>query len=97
MYENGFKMRGSDVIRPEIEMRGRIKSPNCMISLDTESHTYQFETYYRKATNYVVMVALVLLSLLLLKLKGFICSNNSFSETNGLFKYSISKKHNSVE
>ncbi len=42
-----------------MDVKGIMHSPNCDIVLVSEVASIQFDTYYRKATNYVIMVTFV--------------------------------------
>eukprot|EP00005_Dracoamoeba_jomungandri_P000752 CAMPEP_0174256468 /NCGR_PEP_ID=MMETSP0439-20130205/5695_1 /TAXON_ID=0 /ORGANISM="Stereomyxa ramosa, Strain Chinc5" /LENGTH=326 /DNA_ID=CAMNT_0015339087 /DNA_START=156 /DNA_END=1133 /DNA_ORIENTATION=+ len=45
--------------KPTIDSKGIMQSPNCKLALTIDSSSIQFATYYRKATNYVIMVTLM--------------------------------------
>jgi len=45
--------------KASLDLRGVMHSPNCKVALITEAATIHFDTYYRKATNYVLMVTIV--------------------------------------
>lgn len=69
--------------KPILDVKGIMHSPNCDTVLVAEVSSIQFDTYYRKATNYVIMVTFVTCIQILLLIKQMevtntqsVCSND---------------------
>ncbi len=59
LYDKEKARPQEEIPRPQLEMKGVMKSPNCALNFKIEALTIEFDAYYSKAINYVVMVALV--------------------------------------
>jgi len=64
-----------DTPKAVMDVKGIMHSPNCDIVLITEASSIQFDTYYRKATNYVIMVTFVTCIQILLLIKQMEATN----------------------
>lgn len=58
-----------------MDVKGIMHSPNCDAVLVAEVSSIQFDTYYRKATNYVIMVTFVTCIQILLLIKQMEATN----------------------
>jgi hypothetical protein len=58
-----------------MDVKGIMHSPNCDSVLVAEVSSIQFDTYYRKATNYVIMVTFVTCIQILLLIKQMEATN----------------------
>jgi len=61
--------------KPIMDVKGIMHSPNCNNVLVAEVSSIQFDTYYRKATNYVIMVTFVTCIQILLLIKQMEATN----------------------
>lgn len=64
-----------DSAKPIMDVKGIMHSPNCDTVLVAEVSSIQFDTYYRKATNYVIMVTFVTCIQILLLIKQMEATN----------------------
>ena len=64
-----------DAAKPIMDVKGIMHSPNCDSVLVAEVSSIQFDTYYRKATNYVIMVTFVTCIQILLLIKQMEATN----------------------
>lgn len=74
-----------DAAKPIMDVKGIMHSPNCDSVLVAEVSSIQFDTYYRKATNYVIMVTFVTCIQILLLIKQMEATNTQ----SGVAKVSL--------
>jgi hypothetical protein len=71
-----------------MDVKGIMHSPNCESVLVAEVSSIQFDTYYRKATNYVIMVTFVTCIQILLLIKQMEATNTQSVRHSPLLVYS---------
>jgi len=81
-----------------MDVKGIMHSPNCNNVLVAEVSSIQFDTYYRKATNYVIMVTFVTCIQILLLIKQMEATNTQSVQLSlFIFKRFFGPQHNSQQ